>query len=357
MPILDRIFTAQGSPNIAFVKYWGKRDERLILPYNSSISMTLDHAVLRTVTSVMLSEALDEDVFYLGGKPQDLGDRELKERMQILEILRKAAGSDARMLIASHNHFPTASGMASSASGIATLVYAANAALQAGLNAESMSIIARQGSGSACRSMLGGIVMWRKGTRADGSDSYAQQLFAEDYWPEVVDNIVVVSQSKKKVSSRAGMKQTADTNPLFRSRPESAEARARNLIEAYKNRDMGKLAQIIMAESNEMHALMLSTVPSIRYLNTASYALMDAVEQLNMSVGETICGYTFDAGPNANIITTQEHQPKVSKMLKEFLEDGSVQYVKTSKVGSGPKMLDDPHAALITKDMVKEHIG
>ena len=222
MVIFDKVFTAQGAPNIAFIKYWGKRNEKLILPYNSSLSMTLSHEVLHTTTSIVISKSLKEDIFYLDGEKQDLDNKDIQERFEIVNMFRKIAKVKERILIVSENDFPTASGMASSASGIATLTYVLNEALELRMNPKELSVIARQGSGSSCRSLFGGIVIWYKGTKLDGSDSYAEQIFDEHYWPEIIDNIVVVAKSKKKVSSRAGMKQTVQTNPLYNSRPASA---------------------------------------------------------------------------------------------------------------------------------------
>ncbi len=337
---MDKVITAEGAPNIAFIKYWGKRDERLILPFNSSLSMTFEHKAMRTVTSVVLSKRLAEDVFFLDGKMQNLKNKEIQERFGILNQLRAMANTETKMLVVSRNYFPTASGLASSASGIATLVYAANSALELNLSAKEMSVIARQGSGSACRSLFGGIVVWNKGSRADGKDSFAEQVFDSRYWPELVDNIVVVSDVKKKVSSRAGMGQTVKTNPLFKARPESAERRLRLIKEAYKKKDISEVAKHMIADSNEMHALMLSTTPSIRYLNPASYAIMSAIEELNDSEGRIIAGYTFDAGPNANIVTIGKYQKKVLEVIGPFEEDKQIQYMKTSKVGEGPKLLN-----------------
>ena len=168
------------------------------------------------------------------------------------------------------------------------------------------------------------MVVWRKGSSDDGKDSYAEQLFDEKYWSEIVDNIVVVSQEKKKVSSRAGMKQTVQTNPLYKSRPESAESRLNAIIEVYRNKDFNVLAEHIMADSNEMHALMLSTRPSIRYLNPVSYEIMDAIEALNAAQGKNVAAYTFDAGPNAQIITLKEYQGLVDGALKPILDSGKI---------------------------------
>ena len=351
MVTLDKAFTAEGSPNIALIKYWGKRNERLILPHNSSLSITFDHKALRTVTSVMFSKKLKKDIFYLDGKKQDLNDRDIRERFSIVEKMRRMAKTPARVIVVSQNYFPTASGLASSASGIATLVYVINKALGLGLNAKEMSIIARQGSGSASRSLFGGVVVWNKGKRHDGKDSFAQQLFKEDYWPQLIDNIVVVSTSKKKVPSRAGMRTTVNTNPLFKQRASSAQSRLAEIKKAFKAKDISKVAECTIADSNEMHALMLSTIPSIRYLNSASYAVMDAIEELNAREGKAIAGYTFDAGPNANIITISKYQGKVTKVLSRLKKGGMILYVKTSRLGEGPRILPESRS-LIKKSML-----
>ena len=151
---LDVVFTGEGSPNMAYIKYWGKRDEKLILPQNSSLSMTLSRDVLHTTTSLVFSKKLKEDALYIDGKKQDLSDKDVQERFGMVNILRKLAGTDAKVLIVSKNDFPAASGLASNASGIATLAHAANAALELNLTPTELSKIARQGSGSCMQEHL-----------------------------------------------------------------------------------------------------------------------------------------------------------------------------------------------------------
>ena len=163
-----------------------------------------------------------------------------------------------------------------------------------------------------------------------------------------------VAQERKKVSSRAGMKHTVETSALFKARPDSAEGRIGQMTEAYRARDMDAVAEIMMADSNDMHALMLSTRPSIRYLSCTSYRVMDAIEGLNESEGQTVAGYTFDAGPNANVITTEGSQAAVMDALKPLQDDHSIQYIKTSKAGAGPAMVGGG-TSLITDDMVSRH--
>ena len=143
------------------------------------------------------------------------------------------------------------------------------------------------------------------------------------------------------------MKQTVATNPLYKVRPDAAEKRVAFAIAAYKKRDFNALAEQIMADSNEMHGLMLSTRPSIRYLNGVSFAIMDAIEELNASAGKNIAAYTFDAGPNSNIITLKQHKDAVLKALRPFIESKTIMDMKISEVGSGPELLDSASRSLI----------
>ena len=336
MTMSDRIFTAKGSPNIALIKYWGKRDEKLILPYNSSLSLTLSSDSVSTTTSILFSKRLKDDVLYIDGKKLDIRDEDIQERLWVLEKMREEAGVNANFLVVSRNNFPPSSGMASSASGIATLVFAANEALGLGMSPKELSMIARQGSGSACRSIFGGLVKWHKGERKDGSDSYAEQVFDEKYWPEIIDMVAITSSEKKKVPSRAGMRQTVETNPLFKSRVASAEKRVSDAIAAYGKRDFNELAEITMADSNEMHALMMGTRPSIRYLNDASYSIMNIIEELNREAGTNIAAYTFDAGPNAHIITQEEFKEEITAALKGLRKEGRIAEMRVAGQGSGP---------------------
>lgn len=338
MVLLDKVITAEGSPNIALIKYWGKRDERLILPCNSSLSLTLSSDVVNTATSVVFSKKLKQDILYIDSKKQDLKEKSISERLWIVEKMRKDADVDANFLIVSKNNFPPSSGMASSASGIATLVYAVNEALNLDLDSKELSIMARQGSGSACRSIFGGLVEWHKGEKKDGSDSYAEQIFDEKHWPEIIDIISIVSQEKKKVPSRAGMKQTVETNPLFQSRMASAEKRVEQAIAAYRKIDFHELAELTMADSNEMHGLMMGTKPPIRYLNPVSYLIMDKIEELNRDAGENIAAYTFDAGPNAHIITQEEYKDEILSALED-LGKGKIIETRVAGQGSGPVLL------------------
>lgn len=331
------VATATASPNIAFVKYWGKRDERLILPYNSSISMTLDSS-LNTVTSVMFSKELPNDRFFINGEEQNLADKDIAERFRIVDIMRGMAGRSERALIVSKNSFPTASGLASSASGTAALVYACSKALGLKIKAKEMSAIARQGSGSSCRSMFGGIVMWKRGRKDDGSDSYARRIANERQWPDLIDVIAMVSTERKKVLSRPGMRQTVESSALYKARVKFAERNAKGMAKAVKAKDFAIMAGIIMRESNDMHAVMLDTFPPISYLNDSSKEIMSMIHELNRSSGKAIAAYTFDAGPNAHVITLKENEDKVRNALQEVQ---GIKEIMTAGIGKGPRILPE----------------
>ncbi|EQD35177.1 diphosphomevalonate decarboxylase, partial [mine drainage metagenome] len=184
------------------------------------------------------------------------------------------AGTEARVAVASENSFPTAAGLASSASGIAAMVFAANEALGLSLDAKGMSVIARQGSGSSCRSLAGGFVKWEKGSTEDGTDSYIRQIAPASHWDDMMDMVAIVSSTKKKISSRSGMKQTKENGILYKVRPDHAEKACEELEAAIREKDFERLGFITMRESNNLHAVMLDTYPPILYLNDTSKAII-----------------------------------------------------------------------------------
>ncbi len=338
-----KIATFAATPNIAVVKYWGKRDDNLILPTNSSSSMTLDS--LKTRTTVMFDSTLKKDQLWLNGKKVDLeNNSEAKERLKQLEVIRKRAGITDHCRIVSINGFPTAAGFASSASGLAALACAASKAAGLTLTQIELSILARMGSGSASRSVMGGFVEWQKGEKVDGSDSIAVQIAPPEYWPEIRLISVVLKETKKKVSSRAGMKQTIVTSPLYKARMQYIDKVTSEMENAIKTRNFEKFAELTMRDSNNMHAVMLDTWPPIKYMNDKSFEVIEAVHRLNETTGKIIAAYTFDAGPNAHIYTTEQNVPKVLEMLKQI---SGVKKTVISKPGKGPIEITDEHKFLI----------
>ncbi|GAV85930.1 GHMP_kinases_N domain-containing protein [Cephalotus follicularis] len=312
-----RMMTAQTPTNIAVIKYWGKRDETLILPVNDSISVTLDPDHLCTTTTVAVSPSFEEDRMWLNGKEISLSGgrfqsclREIRRRAGDVEDREKGlriGKSDWEKLhlhIASFNNFPTAAGLASSAAGFACLVFALAKLMNAKEDQSQLSAIARQGSGSACRSLFGGFVKWIMGNDKDGSDSLAVQLAHDKHWDDLVIIIAVVSSRQKETSSTSGMRESVETSLLLQHRvKEVVPKRIVQMEEAIKNHDFASFAQLTCADSNQFHAVCLDTCPPIFYMNDTSHRIINCVEKWNRLEGTPQVAYTFDAGPNAVLIS------------------------------------------------------
>lgn len=171
-----------------------------------------------------------------------------------------------------------------------------------------LSLIARQGSGSACRSLLGGYVAWDAGSLPDGSDSKARVVAPKEHWPGMRALILVASAEKKSVSSTSGMQTTVATSSLFRTRAEHVVPRAmREMENAIAEKDFGTFAKVTMRESNSFHACCMDTDPPIFYLNDTSRAAIRAVESINERAGKLVAAYTFDAGPNCVVYYLEEN--------------------------------------------------
>jgi len=218
------------------------------------------------------------------------------------------------------NNFPTAAGLASSAAGFAALVRAVADLYALPQTPTELSLIARQGSGSACRSLQGGFVAWDRGIRDDGMDSLSRVVAPRSHWAEMRALILVVSADKKGVSSTTGMQATVKTSPLFQTRTNEVVPRQMGEMEkAILSRDFEAFGRITMRESNSFHATCLDTEPPIFYLNDVSRAAVRAVEVINERAGRVVVAYTFDAGPNAVVYYLEENGDKVVGVFKALL--------------------------------------
>ncbi|KAJ1338446.1 diphosphomevalonate decarboxylase [Microdochium nivale] len=314
--------TTTAPVNIAVVKYWGKRDPKLNLATNPSLSVTLSQDDLRTLTTASCSAKFPEDdSLTLNGEPSDISGARTQACLRELRALRaKLEDADSSLpklsklplRIVTENNFPTAAGLASSAAGFAALVRAIADLYRLPNNPTELSVIARQGSGSACRSLFGGYVAWRDGTREDGLDSKAVEVAPASHWPEMRALILVASAAKKGVSSTSGMQQTVATSGLFKQRVAEVVPRHMATIEeAIANKDFASFAEVTMRDSNSFHATCADTYPPIFYMNDTSRAAVRAVEQVNEKAGKAIAAYTFDAGPNAVIYFLEENAAAV----------------------------------------------
>ncbi|KAJ7044128.1 GHMP kinase [Mycena alexandri] len=330
------IATTSAPVNIACIKYWGKRDTKLILPTNSSLSVTLDQDHLRSTTTSRADPSFEKDRLWLNGVEEDIktGGRmatcisEMKRmRKELVEDVDASAPplSTFSVHIASYNNFPTAAGLASSASGFAALTASLAALYVLPSPPTTLSLIARQGSGSACRSLLGGFVAWNAGTLPSGLDSHAVQVAPETHWPDIHALICVVSDTKKGTSSTSGMQRTVETSALLQHRIKHVvPQRMADISAAILARDFDRFAEITMADSNQFHAVALDTAPPIFYMNDVSRAIIAVVEEYNRVAllpengGKRKAAYTYDAGPNAVIYAPAANVKEIINMIAHY---------------------------------------
>lgn len=187
--------------------------------------------------------------------------------------------------IASENNFPTAAGLASSAAGYACFVY--TLATLYGLENEELTCIARLGSGSACRSIYGGFVQWKKGELSDGCDSIAVQIAPASHWPEMHVLILVACDAKKKVGSTVGMRLAVENSELLKLRASHCvQKHIEDITRAILNKDFPTFGEITMRESNQFHAICLDTYPPCVYMNDQSHSVAQFIHKYNENAGE-----------------------------------------------------------------------
>jgi diphosphomevalonate decarboxylase len=323
--------TVRVGSNIAFIKYWGVIDEAINIPLSNSISMTLADAHTTTTVEWDHGGALDKDIISLDGKTLD--DRAALRLVRHLDRLRGLAGVDYRASVASMNNFPMASGIASSASGFAALTVAGCAALGLDYDNTRLSAIARQGSGSASRSLFGGFVEWDQGT--DDTTSVARQIYPRDHWA-LYDVVAVISSAEKRVSSENGHK-LAETSPLNTGRIGSLDKALAEVRQAIDKRDIAQLGPVIEEDTLAMHGVMMTGRPSLLYWEPATIGLMKAVRTWREDDGLQVY-FTIDAGPNIHLICEQDTVKQVNDRLASMPD---VERIIISRPGPGPEFLDE----------------
>lgn len=315
--------TATASANIAFIKYWGKSDPVLRLPCNDSISMNLSSAT--TTTTVDFSPNYNTDEVYYGNQKMDA--RETKRVIEHLDRIRQLAKEKLFAKVVTQNSFPKGAGIASSASGFAALTLAAITALGLKLSERELSVLARLGSGSACRSMPSGFAEWKS---ADTSDSsYAYSLYGEKYW-DLRDIIVVVSEEKKNITSSAGH-ENAKSSIFFQSRLANLPQRIKKLKEALKAKDMKTFGNLAEEEAIELHAIMMTQKPPLFYWTGATVDIINKVHQWRDEGMQVY--FTIDAGPNVHLICEAKEEKKVLERLNGFPDIKNV-IINTPAVGA-----------------------
>jgi diphosphomevalonate decarboxylase len=292
--------TAIAHPNVALAKYWGKRTVAGNVPATPSVSVSLGG--LETRTTVEFDASLTADSLTLNGAPSPL-DRVTR----LLDEVRVLTGIGHRARVTSTNDFPTASGLASSASGFAALALAATAAAGLECSPAELSRMARRASASAARSVFGGFVAL--GTEDDAA---AEVVAPSSHWPIAVV-VAAVTLAAKETGSTSGMDHCRATSPYYPAWVEDAPKVAARVRAAILARDLEKLGSAAEASALRMHACMMASDPALLYFQPATIELLRRVRALR---AEGISAWaTIDAGPHVKVVCLASESARVAERL------------------------------------------
>lgn len=319
--------TSVAHPNIALVKYWGKADPRRNLPAVGSISITLD--TLTTTTSLEFDPGSSEDRFSLNGRPDAKG---LLRARHCLDLFRQRGAAIPHATVVTENNFPTAAGLASSASGFAALVVAVDSAAGTNLERADLADLARQCSGSAARSLFGGFVELELADNGDRTET--RTILPAARWPlEVV--IAVTSVGPKEVGSTEGMALTKRTSPYYRAWVETSENDLAGARAAIAGLDFEALAEVSELSCLKMHAVALAARPGLLYWNGTT---IDCIHQIRALRRQGVgVFFTVDAGPQVKAICEPGAADRVRQALGQV--PGVVE-LSSCGLGEGARVVD-----------------
>ncbi len=331
-----KIVSALAHPNIALVKYWGKRDLNLILPLNSSISVTL--ANLASHTTIHLDPKLSIDSLKLNDQEISPESKVFQEYFNsYLKIMRYKFKFTEKLRIITKNNFPTSAGLASSASGFAALSVALNEALGLGLDYKKLSQMARMGSGSATRSILGGFNYWQMGVAPDGSDSEIGFIADQQHWPELCIAIAITATGEKIYSSREGMQRTVKTCPIYQTAwLDTVKKDLQDMEQAILSKNFTLMGTVAEKNALKMHATMIASTPPINYWNEATKLITNTIVELREN-NRLESYFTIDAGPQVKILYQKKDQLKVENYLGKLVGLKEIIY---TNVGSAATVIN-----------------
>ena len=299
--------SAKACANIALAKYWGKADVKRNVPAVPSISMTLDQLV--TETKVRFDPALESDLVRLDGRRASTD--ETARVVAMLDRIRRECRLRMFARVSSHNHFPTAAGLASSTSGFAALAAAASAAAGLRHNPRRLSALARASSASAARSIYGGFVELPAGGRGD-ADLAARPIAPPTHW-----NLrLIVAQTvpgPKKVGSTEGMERSRKTSPYYQTWLERAPKWCRTIKRAIKERDLEALGAAMEQSTLAFHCCAITSTPPILYWAPETLTTLATVHGLRER--GVSAWATMDAGPHVKTLCDRNDAARVRQAL------------------------------------------
>ena len=313
--------TASANTNIALIKYWGKADESLMIPTTSSLSLTLDETWTTTTVSFDGGNG-DADAVRINGSAP--GGTALARVTRFLDLVRERSGVTQRASVTSTSTVPLAAGLASSAAGFAALAAAASRAAGMDLDGRALSRLARRGSGSAARSVFGGLVLWNAGE--DDATSYAEPIEEPagdtESGLDLAMVVVVLSDGRKTISSTRAMKQTMTASPLYPAWVEASREDLRAALEAVRSGDLARLGEVAEANALGMHASMMAARPAIMYWLPRTIEVLHTVRAMRQD--GLPAWATIDAGPNVKVLTRGGSAERVAAALRERVPGAAV---------------------------------
>lgn len=321
--------TARASSDIALVKYWGKKDEVLRLPENGSVSMILDG--LDTITTVEFDKKYDRDYVYIEDFNNEANTKESKRVSNHLDLIRIKADIKTFAKVMSKNTFPKGTGLSSSGSGLAALTFAATKAAGLELSQRELSILARQGSGTACRCACGGFVEWKDAETSE--DSYSETIFDANHL-DIRDIVVVVDEGMKKISSTEGH-ESARSSIFFEARQAKIKQKIVDVKNAISEKDFAKLGYLVEAECLEFHSILLTSKPPMVLWYPGTLEVMQEVEKMRQD--GILAFYTINTGFNLHVLTLPEFENEVRQRIDKL---SLVKKTILAKVGGDPSYLE-----------------
>lgn len=294
--------------NVALCKYWGKRDLELNLPVTSSLSISLGNKGAFT----KIKQEGRADNYIVNGT---VISSETKFAWRLKEFLDLFRPHGVHYLIEIDTNVPIACGFASSACGFASLVQALNKLYDWRLNKNDLSILARLGSGSACRSLYEGFVEWQKGDSNDGMDSYGVKL--PYIWPELRLGVLTISTQEKAISSRAAMQRTVETSPSYPAWQKQVASDLADIKLALDRKDFAIFGEIAEINALTMHNTMLESLPPVVYALPETFMTIAKVQAMRFKGGIPVY-FTQDAGPNLQLLFLAEHEDYVLRIFSDL---------------------------------------
>tara|TARA_B100001029_G_scaffold173837_1_gene173215 strand:+ start:67 stop:1032 length:966 start_codon:yes stop_codon:yes gene_type:complete len=311
-------------PNFALVKYWGKKDNNKNRPAMSSISVTVDS--MYSKTKIFKNSQSNRHQLFING----VEEPDLSKIHPSLMYLSQFSKSEDYLIIQSQNNFPTSSGLASSASGVASFVTAYESHYNLNLEFDYKVESCLLGSGSAPRSLIGGFVLM------DHKNDYiCKQILEKSDWPLDV-LICVVSKEQKKISSREGMEISKKTSPIYQEWLDMNHKHITLALDAIKKKDMVELEKVTEKNCKMMHEVMKTSTPSISYMTDVTHSCIEEIDNLR-SLGHKLF-YTIDAGPQVKIIC----DPKSTEIIKDIIINRTdVIEVIHAGLGGAPRIINE----------------